>query len=108
MKPKIRLITLVIAFFASWLPAKASDKSPTFSYEAEVAGVMCSACSSKVKAAFEKLDGVTKVKVKASKEPAVAKVEFTSSSATLTQAAAIKALGADASSYQVRALTKKD
>jgi hypothetical protein len=53
MKPKIRLITLVIAFFASWLPAKASDKAPTFSYEAEVAGVMCSACSSKVKAAFE-------------------------------------------------------
>ena len=108
MKPKIRLITLVIAFFASWLPAKASDKSPTFSYEAEVAGVMCSACSSKVKAAFEKLDGVTKVKVKASKEPNVALVIITSTSTTLSKEAATKALGADASSYNVRSLTRKE
>lgn len=108
MKPKITFLTLVLAIFSSVLSTLAGDTPATVRYEAEVAGVMCSACSKKVQTAMEKLEGVSSVKVKASKEPNVALVIITSTSATLSKEAAIKALGSDASSYNVRSLTKKE
>ncbi|MCB1208565.1 MAG: heavy-metal-associated domain-containing protein [Verrucomicrobiales bacterium] len=108
MKPKVRFLTLILALVASALSSFAGDQPTTFHYEAEVAGVMCSACSKKVQTAMEKLEGVSKVKVKASKEPNVALVEITSTSTTLNKEAAIQALGTDASSYNVRSLTKKE
>lgn len=108
MKSPIHLIALILALFTASLPLHAGDKAPAITYQAEVAGIMCSACSKKVQVAMEKLDGVTKVKVKAGKEPSVALVEITSTSPALTKEAAIAALGVDASSYQVRSLKKTE
>ena len=108
MKSQVRLIALILAIFSGIASLHAGDKAPAITYQAEVAGVMCSACSKKVQVALEKLDGVTNVKVKAGQEPSVALVEITSTSPNLTKEAAIAALGADASSYLVRSLKKKE
>lgn len=80
--------------------ANAADPA-THTYTAEVAGIMCSACSDKVKVALGTLEGVKSVKIKAGDKAGVARVEVTSTSAALTKEAAIKSLGTSASSYNI-------
>lgn len=76
----------------------------TFVYQGEVAGVMCSACSSHVEAALKKLPGVQSVTITAAKEGGLPRLEVVSTSAKLTREDAIKALGDQAEDYQVRSL----
>lgn len=92
-------LALVLIFTASHLHA--GDK-PVFTYEGEVAGVMCSACSNHVKGALSKLDGVTSVTITPSKQGGAPHLQVVSTSPKLTQAAAVKALGEQAKMYVIQ------
>lgn len=92
---------LAVAFISLFTTALHAADPATHTYTAEVAGMMCSACSDKVKVALGTLEGVKSVKIKVGDKAGVAKVEVTSTSATLTKKAAIKSLGASASSYNI-------
>ena len=98
------LLTLVIAAITSLIDAK--DK-PLYTYEGEVAGVICSACSARVKGALSKLGGVSDVKITLGKEGGVPKLEITATSPDITTEAANKALGEDGQMYQIRALKRR-
>lgn len=100
MNPR-SIITFVFLLAASLLHA--GDK-PVFTYEGEVAGVMCSACSNHVKGALSKLDGVTDVKITLSKGGSVPHLTITSTSPSITKEAAIKALGKQAQMYVIQSL----
>ncbi|WP_395742003.1 heavy metal-associated domain-containing protein [Prosthecobacter sp.] len=77
----------------------------TFLYQGEVAGVMCSACSSHVEAALAKMKGVRTVKVlPAAREGGVPRLEITATNAALTKEDAVKALGEYARTYDIRSL----
>jgi len=95
------IIAFVLLFIASLL--NAGDK-PVFTYEGEVAGVMCSACSNHVKGALSKLDGVTEIKITLGKEGSVPHLTITSTSPSITKEAAIKALGDKATMYVIQSL----
>lgn len=75
-----------------------------FVYQGEVAGVMCSACSSHVETALAKIKGVQTVKVLPVKDGGIPKLEVTATSATITREDAVKALGNYAKMYDVRSL----
>lgn len=98
MKHLVILILTLLSSFTTFAPAA---DPVTHKYTAEVAGVMCGACSDKVKVAFQSMPGVKSVKVKKGDKPAVARVEIESTSAKLTKEAAVKSLGDNASSYNV-------
>lgn len=95
------IVILVLTLLSSLLTNASAADPALHRYTAEVAGVMCSACSDKVKVAFESLPGVKSVKVKRGDKPAVARVEIESTPDKLTKAAAVKSLGDSASSYNV-------
>ena len=94
---------LILLFIALTTFIAAADK-PTYTYEGEVAGVVCSACSGHVKAALSKLDGVTDVKITLGKEGTVPHLTIISTSPNLTKEAAIKALGTQAQMYVIQSL----
>lgn len=87
-------------------PLLQSADQPLFTYEGEVAGVVCSACSNRVKGALGKLDGVTAVKITLGKDGALPKLTVTSTSPDLTKESATKALGSDAQMYDIRSLKR--
>jgi hypothetical protein len=62
-------IQILIALVFS-LCALAED-APTYLYRGEVAGVMCSACSGRVKAALSQIRGVKEVKITLGKDGAL-------------------------------------
>ena len=95
------LLTLLLAILPSLLPA--TDRQ-LYTYEGEVAGVVCSACSSRVKAALSRLEGVTAVKITLGKDGGAPRLEISSTSPSLTSEAAVKALGDDAKMYHIRNL----
>lgn len=100
------ILTLLLITITAVLPA--ADDKPLFTYEGEVAGVVCNACASNVKAALGKLDGVTSVKIKMGKEGSAPRLELTSSSPGLTKEAAIKALGEKAAMYSIQSFKRTD
>ena len=93
------VLAFILLFTASLLPA--SDK-PVFTYEGEVAGVMCSACSNHVKGALSKLEGVPSVTITPSKQGGPPHLQVVSTSSKLTQDAAVKALGDQAKMYVIQ------
>ena len=98
-----------LIFIALVLPAFSfADKAPTYVYQGEVAGVMCSACSGRVKAALSQLDGVKEVKITIGKDGGVPKLKVVSTSPGLTQDAAVKALGEDAKMYRIAGFKRAD
>lgn len=101
MKTKVIITLLILTINAVLL---AADGKPLFTYEGEVAGVVCNACASNVKAALGKLEGVTAVKITISKEGGAPRLQVTSTSPNLTRDAAVKALGDKASMYEIRSL----
>jgi len=105
MKNKPALLVFLLVSLLSMLHAE--DK-PLHSYQGEIAGVVCSACSEHVKAALSKLEGVTSVKVLLGKEGQLPQLRIVSTSTTLTKEAAIKALGDKADHYQIQSLTLAD
>ena len=76
----------------------------TFTYQGEVAGVMCSACSNHVQTALDKISGVKNVTVLAAKDGGLPRLEITASSAQITREDCVKALGEQAKMYDVRSL----
>ena len=76
----------------------------TFTYQGEVAGVMCSACSNHVQTALEKIPGVKSVTVLAAKDGGLPRLEITATSAKITREDCVKALGEQAKMYDVRSL----
>ena len=96
MKQILFLLALVLS------PLHAADPQPTFTYQGEVAGVVCAACSGIVKTALSKLDGVTNVKITAGKEGESPKLTVTSTSPSLTREAAVAALGEESKFYDIR------
>ena len=74
----------------------------TYTYQGEVAGVMCSACSNHVETALAKIQGVQTVKVLPAKAGGIPRLEVTATTATLTQEDAVKALGEYAKMYDIR------
>lgn len=82
---------------------QAADQ-PFYTYEGEVAGVMCIACSNHIKAALGKLDGVVSVTITLGKEGSLPHLEVISTSPALTKADAVKSLGEQAKMYDIRSL----
>jgi copper chaperone CopZ len=78
-----------------------AEDAPTYLYRGEVAGVMCSACSGRVKAALSQIQGVKEVKITLGKDGAPPQLKVVSTSPDLTQEAAVKALGEDAKMYHI-------
>ena len=97
----MKTIVLLATLLGSFAFANAADPPAPHLYKGEVAGVACAACSKKVKASLEKLPGVTSVKLTPAGTAGVAKIEIASSSADITKAAAIQALGKAADDYTI-------
>lgn len=95
------ILTLLLSFIT--LASCGADPA-TFVYQGEVAGVMCSACSNHVETALKKLPGVQSVTITAAKGGGLPKLEVTATSATITREDAVKALGEEAKTYDVRSL----
>ena len=95
------ILALIVTSITSFSIAK--DK-PTYTYQGEVAGVVCSACSARVKGALSKLGSVTDVKITLGKPGNLPKLEITATANTITTEAANKALGEDGQMYQIRNL----
>ncbi len=93
------ILTLILITLSSL--TLAADKA-SYTYEGEVAGVMCAACSNHVQTALSKLDGVTSVKVTPGKDGGVPHLTLVSTSPKLTKDAAIKALGEQAKMYVIQ------
>lgn len=106
--------TYVIKMIAALLccgaasPALAAEPAPAYQYTGGISGVVCAACSKKVKASLQKLPGVTSVRITADKQPGLAKVEIVSASPAITEELAIKALGKDADAYHLQSLKRAD
>jgi copper chaperone CopZ len=106
MKTPLSYIALTLA----WLiivpthQAAAADDNSVKTYEGEVAGIFCSACSSHVKAALLTIDGVKTVKITAA--PAAGGLPRVRITATrpITRDLALKALGEKAKLYDIRSL----
>ncbi len=98
--------TFVVLAIASILtvPASFAADPPQHVYRGEVAGVVCGACASHVKAALLKLEGVSSVKITLSEGGGVPKLEVVSTSGKLTREMAVKALGDNAKMYDIRSL----
>lgn len=97
----ILILLLSISTLAS---CDASDPA-TYVYQGEVAGVMCSACSSHVETAVKTLPGVRSVTITMGKDGGLPRLEIVSTSSSLTREDVVKALGEDAKSYDVRSLS---
>ena len=92
-------LTLLLALLVS--QGFAAD--PALNYEGDVAGIFCSACSSHVKAALLKIDGVQSVKITTPPKGGLPKL-YISSTKPLTRETAIKALGEKAKMYHIQSL----
>lgn len=93
--------TLIFIFFFCVCQTFAAE--PTQAYEGEVAGIFCSACSSHVKAALLKIDGVQSVKITTAPKGGLPKLHITSTK-PLTRELAIQALGEKAKMYNIQTL----
>jgi copper chaperone CopZ len=93
--------TLLSLFFILVCQTFAAD--PVQGYEGEVAGIFCSACSSHVKAALSKIDGVQSVKITTADKGGLPKLKITSTK-PLTREIAIQALGEKAKMYHIQSL----
>lgn len=96
------ILTLLISLLT--FAACTAGEPVLFTYQGEVAGVMCSACSNHVQSALAKIPGVKNVSVLAAKEGGVPRLEITAASATITREDCVKALGDSAKTYDVRSL----
>ncbi len=85
-----------------------ADATESHTYQSEVAGIMCSACAAKIKAAFATMEGVKTVSVKPGKDGSAPRVEIVSTSESLTQADAVKSLGKSAKTFIVQTFERQD
>lgn len=98
----ILLILAITGFMI--VPGSFAADPPQHVYRGEIPGVVCSACASHVKAALLKLEGVSSVTITLPKGGGVSRLEVVSSSEKLTREMAVKALGDNARTYDIRSL----
>jgi copper chaperone CopZ len=96
-----QIFILLLTILTATLQA-ADEAKHTF--EGEVTGVVCQACSDHVKAALGKLPGVSSVTIKRGEKPGAHKLTIVSTADKLTKEEANKALGEHAKSYAVISL----
>jgi copper chaperone CopZ len=104
MKNKF-LQRLAILSAASTLGA--AEPPATYTYSGQIAGVVCTACSSVVKTALEKLEGVQSVRITLDPKGGAPRIVITSTSPDITRTAAVKALGKAAADYQILSLNRQ-
>lgn len=76
---------------------------PVRTYEGEVAGIFCSACSSHVKAALSKIEGVRSVKILTAPKGGLPRLRITSTQ-PLSLEQAMAALGEKSKMFDIRSL----
>ncbi|HRH97061.1 MAG TPA: cation transporter [Prosthecobacter sp.] len=96
------ILILILSLFT--IVSCIAGEPVTFTYQGEVAGVMCSACSNHVQTALEKIPGVKNVTVLVAKDGGLPRLEITATSAKITREDCVKALGEQAKMYDVRSL----
>jgi copper chaperone CopZ len=87
-------------------PVFAGDQPVT--YTAEMSGMICAGCKDHVTTAFNKLDGVSNVKIVPGDKPGTQKVTVTSTSTAITKEQAVAVLGSSASTYVVHVWKKSE
>ena len=95
------ILTLFCAITAFFNIVLAADLPKQVTYQGDVAGVMCVACSDHVKTALLKLPGVEKVSVLPGDKPGLNKLIIVAHSSSITQASANDALGGQSRMYDV-------
>jgi copper chaperone CopZ len=85
----------------------AAEPPATYTYSGQIAGVVCTACSSVVKTALEKLEGVQSVRITLDPKGGAPRIVITSTSLDITRTAAVKALGKAAADYQILSLNRQ-
>lgn len=101
-----KLFLLLAPLLLAGIGPLGADEGQSYTYRGEIAGVVCSACSKKVKAAFTKMEGVKEVKITPASEPGVAKLEIVCTKPDLSKETAAKALGSSAEFYPIKSLKK--
>ncbi|MBN8418197.1 MAG: heavy-metal-associated domain-containing protein [Verrucomicrobia bacterium] len=97
------LLTLLLSLIAIATSCTAGDPV-TFTYQGEVAGIMCIHCTNKVEAAMKKLPDVQSVKITRNEKGGLPRLEIIATNARITREDAVKALGDDAKMYDIRSL----
>lgn len=93
------LLLLVSTLLVGLAPAA----EPALTYEGEVAGIFCSACSSHVKAAMMTVKGVQSARILSPQKGGLPRLQIISSR-PITREEAVKALGDQAKIYNIRSL----
>ncbi len=100
------LALLLAAVFAFAAQAFAADTAST--YQGEITGVVCAACSAHVSEALTaKLPGVEKVDITKGDKAGVNKITIVAKNSDVTKDTAMAALGDLAKTYQITSLEKK-
>lgn len=86
-----------------FLTAALTAAEPPRTYEGEVAGIFCSACSSHVKAAISQIEGVQSVKILTAPKGGLPRLRVTSTK-PLTREQAVAALGEKSKMFDIRFL----
>lgn len=97
------ILTLLVSLLLAATSSIAGDPVK-FVYQGEVAGIMCIHCTNKVEAAMRRLPDVQSVKITRDEKGGLPKLEIIATKATITREDAIKALGDDAKTYDIRSL----
>lgn len=100
MKTKLFIALILLHMGLS----QAAEPARLYTYEGQVAGVVCSVCSAHVKAALLNVEGIKEVKIRQVEGSPLPKITIITSSPTFTQEQAVKALGEKAKSYDIRNL----
>ena len=100
MKSILKLIVTFILTVSNLHSAEPTKHT----YQGEVTGVVCAACSDHVKSALSKISGVESVKVLRGEKEGVNKLVVISTAASLTLQEVNKALGEYAKDYTITSL----
>jgi len=102
----MRTLFATLALSLTALISNAADDGNPVPYTATVTGVVCGSCKAHVAEALKKLPGVENIQFAKGEKENTQQVTFSSTSATLSKDDAVKALGDQASRYEVLALNK--
>jgi copper chaperone CopZ len=97
---------LALTFAIPGFLARAGDK-PSFTFVANIAGIVCEGCKTHISESLAKLEGVTNVEFAVGSTPGTHTVTVTSSNAALTKEQAVASLGPEAETYKVQSWDKK-
>ena len=102
MRPLLTSLALALTV----LTCSGADGEKATPYTATVTGVVCGSCKMHVTEALKKLPGVDNIHFAKGEKENTQEVTFSSTSESLSKDDAVKALGTQASRYEVLALNK--